>query len=515
MAYLPKQLAQSNVASTTETTVYTVATGVNCIVKQIVVSNVTASAAVTSLSIVASGGSAGVTNRLYEQMSVPANSSVSFDLSQVMASGGFISVKQGTSSAITTTISGVEFAAGSALLKDFAVARRTSGNITLNSTSWANVDTGLDLTMDAAIGDYVEVALIGFLDQTGATYTRLDVASVVSGSVVNTWSTNGAESASSEGVGGWTGITSAFTPVSGATGRVLASGDISSGTVTLRLRYRTDSAVNKVLNANSNNQLVFMAKNYGPTAGGAIPHTLLDAKGDLIVASAADTAARLAVGTNGQVLTADSAQATGVKWAASGSTDFLDQATLHATYGDDFDGASLNARWTRRNIVAGDEAYQEGGGSYMRVNLSGGSADKLYLQTAPAGDFSLVLSFTDFTGVGIATMTGLVIVSTTGAGVGFSNYNDTNSYTWNLSAYAYSSTGTNINFERAPTGRKQWFKLRKSGTNYYGSISHDGANWSYETAALSNAFTVDRIGFGRILTAATSQVIAVDRFNVI
>src|SRR5687767_4391202 len=56
-----------------------------------------------------------------------------------------------------------------------------------------------------------------------------------------------------------------------------------------------------------------------PAAAG-IPATLLDAKGDLIAASAADTAARLAVGTNGQVLTADSAETTGMKWATpSGS----------------------------------------------------------------------------------------------------------------------------------------------------------------------------------------------------
>ena len=51
----------------------------------------------------------------------------------------------------------------------------------------------------------------------------------------------------------------------------------------------------------------------------AISPTLIDAKGDLIVGSAADTAARLAVGTNNYVLTADSSATNGVKWAAASS----------------------------------------------------------------------------------------------------------------------------------------------------------------------------------------------------
>lgn len=47
---------------------------------------------------------------------------------------------------------------------------------------------------------------------------------------------------------------------------------------------------------------------------GAIPATLPDAKGDLLTATADNTPARLAVGTNGQVLVADSAQSTGLKY---------------------------------------------------------------------------------------------------------------------------------------------------------------------------------------------------------
>lgn len=59
------------------------------------------------------------------------------------------------------------------------------------------------------------------------------------------------------------------------------------------------------------------------------PLTILDAAGDLITATAADTPARLAVGTNGQVLTADSTTSTGLKWATpSGGWTLLSTTTL-------------------------------------------------------------------------------------------------------------------------------------------------------------------------------------------
>ena len=73
--------------------------------------------------------------------------------------------------------------------------------------------------------------------------------------------------------------------------------------------------------------------------------TAIDAKGDLIAGTGADAFSRLAVGTNGQLLTADSTAATGIKWAdapagggwtsiASGSlsTGTLTLSSISGTY---------------------------------------------------------------------------------------------------------------------------------------------------------------------------------------
>ena len=75
----------------------------------------------------------------------------------------------------------------------------------------------------------------------------------------------------------------------------------------------------------------------------AIQNAIVDAKGDLIAASAADTPARLAVGANDLVLTAASGEATGLKWSAdwtsytptwssSGTAPSLGNGTLSGKY---------------------------------------------------------------------------------------------------------------------------------------------------------------------------------------
>jgi hypothetical protein len=70
-----------------------------------------------------------------------------------------------------------------------------------------------------------------------------------------------------------------------------------------------------------------------PSVEGGIQPTIVDAKGDLITATAADTPARLAVGTNGQYLSADSTASTGLAWASvsAGGMTLLSTTSLSGT----------------------------------------------------------------------------------------------------------------------------------------------------------------------------------------
>ena len=56
-----------------------------------------------------------------------------------------------------------------------------------------------------------------------------------------------------------------------------------------------------------------------------VPLVLVDSKGDMFIATGNDTVGKLSVGSNGTVLTADSNEDGGVKWAAAsaGLNNFL------------------------------------------------------------------------------------------------------------------------------------------------------------------------------------------------
>lgn len=94
------------------------------------------------------------------------------------------------------------------------------------------------------------------------------------------------------------------------------------------------------------------------------------AKGDLVVGSATNDAAILGVGTNDQVLTADSTAATGLKWATPASGGM----TLINTGGTTLSGSSttissIPATYTNLYVVIIlSDPQDDGGGLMMRIN---------------------------------------------------------------------------------------------------------------------------------------------------
>ena len=143
-------------------------------------------------------------------------------------------------------------------------AERTAGDVTLSSTSWGDVDTGIDLTLPSVYaGDIVEVTASirwGGSSQEGF----LDAVSVVSGSPVNSWAVQGAVSATSFGITAWNGLDTNGSSSGGGKSKQIVSGDLSGDTLTLRMRGRIRTAGSRAIAAGTDARLSWRAINYGP-----------------------------------------------------------------------------------------------------------------------------------------------------------------------------------------------------------------------------------------------------------
>jgi hypothetical protein len=134
----------------------------------------------------------------------------------------------------------------------------------------------------------------------------------------------------------------------------------------------------------------------------AIQNAIVDAKGDIVAASAADTPARLAVGTDNQRLVAASGEATGLKYVSDTQNTVIDAAgdLLYGTAADTLGRLGIG--------TAGQVLKVNSGATAPEWGAAGGSSGLSLIQRST---FSNVAgTSTTFDGVFTSTYTNYVIV---------------------------------------------------------------------------------------------------------
>lgn len=119
-------------------------------------------------------------------------------------------------------------------------------------------------------------------------------------------------------------------------------------------------------------------------ADAAVVKSTFTTKGDIIAATAASTPARLAVGANDTVLTADSTAASGVKWAAiaSGGLTLLSTTNLSGT---STTISSINQTYTHLLIIVQNPYTNVAAQMRINPNGSGSACATSYLNGSTAG----------------------------------------------------------------------------------------------------------------------------------
>lgn len=155
----------------------------------------------------------------------------------------------------------------------------------------------------------------------------------------------------------------------GATAIATLGQDIDTAFVDLK-----GGTTGQVLTKNSGTDLDFVWAASDDT--NAIQNTIIDAKGDLIVGTAADTPARLPIGSNGYVLTADSAETAGVKWAAAASGGGMTLLSTTSLSGSSTSVSITPTGYQNIQVVVSDFQLSGNGAIYVRIN--GANTDPNY-----------------------------------------------------------------------------------------------------------------------------------------
>jgi hypothetical protein len=129
-------------------------------------------------------------------------------------------------------------------------------------------------------------------------------------------------------------------------------------------------------------------------ADAATQKATLTTKGDIYAATGASTPARLAVGTNGQILTADSTAATGVAWATPSGAGWSSAATGSLT-GASVTVSSLSG--SRFYVTLDNASTTTAEAIILRLNGDSGTNYLQYKQVGTTGATGWELTFGNLT----------------------------------------------------------------------------------------------------------------------
>ncbi len=442
---------------------------------------------------------------------------------------------------------------------DAAAARTLLGALAASLVGAANGVAPLDgnsqipaIYLPSYVDDVVEAATVaGFpaVGETGKIYTALNAGTPADPSKIYRWSGSayweispspGSTDAVPEGAANlyYTNARAdariAAAPATGTGGLVRANSPAFTGTPTGITKAHV--GLSAVDNTSDVNKPVSTAQATADAAvaNASVAKALVDAKGDLIVGTADNNVARLPVGTNGQVLTVDSSQAGGVKWAASaggsgGGSGFgpysaipgantVSEGYLYVCSDVDSVYRSTGAAWVLVGpgptfgaipqsgwTAVGSGSVTASKGHRLLTFVGSGAADALRGEVralSPGSNYRVVMELESQIPIVNGPGYGLILSDGTKyVFFGFQVRGGTPLFLqvqlWNTSTSIASNPFENGTSSIVPLANSRFISIRDDGTTRYYELSNNGIDWmTVFTHARTTHLTATTVGYG-------------------